>query len=109
MNRRRVLRLAVAAAISGRVSLPWAQNATASPRRVGMLAPSTRANEAIILKPFFDEMRVLGWIEGQTIAYDGTCAEVRHRDLPRLAAELVARKPELIFAPSQVAAVAARG
>jgi hypothetical protein len=27
-----------------------------------------RANEAIILKPGFDEMRLLGWIEGQTIA-----------------------------------------
>src|SRR5437879_10437813 len=77
-------------------------------RRVGMLAPSTRAQEEVTLKPFFDEMRKLGWIEGQTIAYDRVYADDRHQDLPRLATELVSRKPELIYAPPTVAALAAR-
>jgi len=77
-------------------------------RRVGVLAPSTNAKEEITLKPFFDQMRQLGWVEGQNIAYDRAYADDRHQDLPRFAAELVTRKPELIYAPPLVAAVAAR-
>ena len=110
MNKRRILRYVIGIGVgaSARALPLWAQAPAANMRRVGVLAPSTRAKEEIILKPFFDEMRRLGWIEGQTIAYDGAYADDRHQDLPRLAGELVARKPELIYAPPQVAAVAAR-
>ena len=108
VNRRRALRFAIGAGVSARALPLWAQTSAVALRRVGVLAPSTRAKEEVTLKPFFDEMRQLGWIEGQTIAYDRAYADDRHQDLPRLAAELVARKPELIYAPPQVAAVAAR-
>ncbi|MGJ7512577.1 ABC transporter substrate-binding protein [Variovorax sp. GT1P44] len=84
-----------------------AQTATGL-RRVAVLAPSTRANEDITLKPFFDQMRELGWIEGQNIAFDRVYADDRHQDLSRLATELVVRMPELIYAPPQIAAMAAR-
>ena len=70
--------------------------------------PSTRAREEVTLKPFFDEMRAIGWIEGQNLVYDRVYADDQQRDLPRLSAELVARNPELIYAPPQSAAVAAR-
>jgi putative tryptophan/tyrosine transport system substrate-binding protein len=53
-------------------------------------------------------MRELGWIEGQDITYDRVYADDRHEMLPRLAAELVARKPHLIYTPPVVAAVAAK-
>ena len=86
----------------------WAQNTAAGLRRVGVLAPSTHAKDEVTLKPFFDQMHELGWIEGQTVVYDRVYADDQPRDLPRLAAELVARKPELIYAPPQVAALAAR-
>jgi len=108
VNRRGVLRLAVVVVASLRTSTPWAQDAAAVVRRVGVLAPSTRANEDITLKPFFDEMQRLGWIEGRTIAYDRVFADDRHQDLDTLAASLVARQPELIYAPPQQAAMAAR-
>ncbi|MEO7854642.1 MAG: hypothetical protein ABIR94_20695, partial [Rubrivivax sp.] len=62
--------ITMAAGLAGHARLPWAQPATGGLRRVGVLAPSTRAKEEIILKPFFDEMRQLGWVEGQNIAYD---------------------------------------
>ena len=68
-------------------------------RRVGVLAPGTHAKEEITLKPFFDQMRQLGWVEGRTVAYDRAYAGDRHQELPRLASELVARKPEVIYAP----------
>ena len=86
----------------------WAQVPAIVMRRVGVLAPSTQAKEEVTLKPFFDEMHRLGWIEGRTIVYDRVYANDRHQDLPKLAAEMVARKPELIYAPPQVAAIAAK-
>ena len=108
MNRREVLGLAAGLGISLRAMSAWAQDAATAPRRVGVLAPSTRANEEITLKPFFDEMARLGWVEGRTVAYDRAYADDRHQDLNRLAERLVARTPELIYAPPQQAAVAAR-
>jgi putative ABC transport system substrate-binding protein len=83
----------------------WAQPA---PRRVGVLAPSTAAREAVTLKPFFDEMERLGWVEGRQVLYDRAYADDRMDELPQRAAELVARRPDLIYAPPQPAAVAAR-
>jgi len=108
VNRRRVLQFAIGVGVGGTLPLRAQQAPAASIRRVGVLAPSTRAKEEVTLEPFFEEMRRLGWIEGQTIAYDRTYADDRHNDLPRLAAELVTHKPELIYAPPQIAAMAAR-
>ena len=107
MNRRRILRFAIGVCAAACAS-PLSAQSAASLRRIGVLAPSTNAKEEITLKPFFDQMRQLGWVEGQNIAYDRAYADDRHQDLPRLAAELVTRKPELIYAPPLVAAVAAR-
>jgi len=108
MNPRRLLLLVLGAGVSGYAQVLRAQTAAQNLRRVGVLTPSTRAKEEVILKPFFDEMRALGWIEGQTIAYDRVNADDQHERLPRLAVELVARRPELIYAPPTVAALAAK-
>lgn len=108
MNQRRLFVLALGAGLASQAALLRAQTSVGSMRRVGVLGPSTRAKEDITLKPFFDEMRQLGWIEGQNVAYDRAYADDRQEILPRLAAELVARKPEVIFAPAPVASVAAK-
>ena len=107
MRNRRLLLLAAGAVVSGSPVLLRAQAPAMDLRRVGVLAPSTAAKEALTLKPFFDQMRALGWVEGQTISYDRAFADDRHEDLPRLARELVARKPELVYAPPSIAARAA--
>ena len=52
-------------------------------------------------------MRELGWVEGQNIAYAPVYADDQQERLPRLAAELVARKPEVICAPPAPAPAAA--
>ena len=108
MIKRQLFVLTIGAGLANPVSLLRAQTASVGMRRVGVLVPSTRAKEEIILKPFFDEMRQLGWVEGQNIAYDRVYADDQQQALPRLAAELVARKPELIYAPPASAAVAAK-
>src|SRR5438552_15943007 len=94
-----MLRFAVGVSVGvAAPTLPlWAQNSTPWLRRVGVLAPSARAKEEITLKPFFDEMRQLGWVEGRNIAYDRAYADDRHQELLQLAPELVTRKPELIL------------
>lgn len=107
MRRRHLLQRAAAAGLPA-IALRAALAQPALPRRVGVLAPSTAAREAVTLRPFFDEMRALGWNEGQQIVYDRVYSDDRMEDLPRRAAELVARRPELIYAPPQPAAVAAR-
>lgn len=80
----------------------------AAMRRVAVLAPSTRSREEVTLRPFFDEMRRLGWVEGQNVDYDRAYGDDLPANLARLASELVARKPDLIFAPPSPAAVAAK-
>lgn len=86
-----------------------AQAPAAAPRRVGVLSPATREKAEANLKPFFDRMRELGWIEGQNITYDRAFADEHNDRLPALAAQLVARGPDLIYAPPSSAAVAAKG
>ncbi|MEO6408748.1 MAG: ABC transporter substrate-binding protein [Burkholderiaceae bacterium] len=107
MKPRRTLLFGVAAALAG-VGRPLHARSDAVPVRIGVLAPSTRANEAITLKPFFDQMRELGWVEGRNVVYDHAYADDLRGNLDPLAGQLVARSPDIIFAPPSPAAVAAR-
>ncbi len=107
ISRRRYFLHALGTSLLAQTELLRAQTATTTLRRVGLLVPSTRAKEEVTLKPFFDQMRELGWTEGQNVSYDRVYAGDRQQDLPRLATELVARRPELIYAPPQIAAMAA--
>jgi putative ABC transport system substrate-binding protein len=108
MNRRRRLLALSCWAAAWLAALARAQPARGAIRRVAVLAPSIRAREEVTLKPFFDEMRSLGWIEGRNIDYDRAYGDDNAADLARLAVDLVGRQPDLIFAPPSPAAVAAR-
>ena len=66
-QRRRLFVRIFGVSLAGHAALPRAQITAGGMRRVGLLAPSTRANEEITLRPFFEQMRQLGWIEGQNI------------------------------------------
>ena len=46
---------------AGPVTQPRARAPAPTPRRVGVLAPSTQAKEEITLKPFFDQTREHWW------------------------------------------------
>ena len=90
--------------------MAFAQTATAPTaklRRVAVLTPGVQAAEQAILKPFYDGMRDLGWVEGRNVFYDQAHADNDHSRLPALAADLVKRNPEVIFAPPSPAALAA--
>ena len=76
--------------------------------RVGVLAPSSRTQEEIVLKPFYAGMAELGWVEGRNISYDRVFADNDTARLPALALELAARRPDLIYATATLSALAAR-
>ena len=76
--------------------------------RVGYLSTPSAAAVRNALDAFLAKLRELGWIDGQNIAIDYRWAEGDVDRLPGLAADLVARKVELIVAPAASAALAAK-
>jgi putative tryptophan/tyrosine transport system substrate-binding protein len=57
---------------------------------------------------FLDGLRALGYAEGRNLAIEFRTAGGRMSELPRLAAELLEARVHVIFAPTTVAALAAR-
>jgi putative ABC transport system substrate-binding protein len=108
MNRRRLLAWMPAAGLALGVGRAIGQTPGREMRRVGVLAPSTAAKEEVILKPFFDEMRKLGWVEGRNIRFDRAYADDRPEVMQQQAGALVLRTPEVVYAPPMVAATAVK-
>ena len=76
--------------------------------RIGYLSTPSAAVVRNALDAFLAKLRELGWIDGQTIAIEYRWAEGDVDRLPGLAADLVARKVDLIVAPAASAALAAK-
>jgi putative tryptophan/tyrosine transport system substrate-binding protein len=76
--------------------------------RIGFLDLSTAAGSALRLKTFWQEMRKLGWSEGQNITIEYRFAEQQPERLPELAADLVRLKVDMIVATSTAPALAAK-
>ena len=106
MNLRRHIVLGLATALAG-VAAPRAQTAAGQVRRVGLLAQGSRLNAIRLSKPFYEEMARFGWVEGRNVVYDVAAADGQIANLPRVAAELVARGPNVIIVGSTTTARAA--
>ena len=101
--RRRLLVLGAASALA-----PLRLLAQAGRKVTVALLSTGRSNEDDnIGSQFSAEMQRLGWREGQNIAYLRFFTEGSRARLPEIAAAAVARKPDLIFAPTGAAAGAA--
>ena len=75
---------------------------------VGILSPNNTPSRDILANdPFDKRLRELGWIEGQTLRYENAYGEGREDRLPDLAAILVAKKVDVIWAAGPYAAIAA--
>jgi putative ABC transport system substrate-binding protein len=104
-SRRRVLLAAVALA-TGPVGVRGQ-----SPARLpvlGILSWQMRPPPQFIAdNPFSNRMRALGWVEGQTLVIERAYAQGREERLPDLAAGLVAKRVDVIWASGPQAALAA--
>jgi putative ABC transport system substrate-binding protein len=82
------------AAVGGAVALPFAAHAQETGRvyRLGVLIPATRAS----IEPFFDEMRLNGFAEGQNLTVAGSYS-VRSEQIPDAVTALMKTGPEVIL------------
>ena len=76
-------------------------------REVAILSDESRSR-AESFEPFAQGMRELGWVEGQSVAFERRYADLKYEILPDLAAELVRLQPDVIFAVGTPAAKAAK-
>ena len=75
--------------------------------RIGYLAVSVGSSGDYLAEAFRKGLRDLGYVEGQTVVIEYRWAEVPDR-LPARAAELLRLQPDVIFAPTTPAALAAQ-
>jgi putative tryptophan/tyrosine transport system substrate-binding protein len=91
MKRREFITLLVVIAVARRRAA-IAQTA-AKMRRIGVLLLGSQCPPPTTL---VESLAALGWIEGQTVAFDCVSAFGRFGDVPTLAVDLVARHPDVI-------------
>jgi len=101
-RRRRVL------AALGLASLAAAAPAFAQRQRVARVAilVTNLGQRRSYVEDTKDGLRERGWIEGKNIAYDVRSAEGNTDLFPKLAAEIVAAKPDVVFATTYLAVLA---
>ena len=83
-----------------------AQTAKKIPR-IGWLGAGIRAAQPHLFEAFLQELRELGYVEGQTIALELRFAEGRQERLPALAAELVRLEADVLVAHTSAGVQAA--
>jgi ABC-type uncharacterized transport system substrate-binding protein len=76
--------------------------------RIGFLDSSNASGMAGLLEAFWLEMRKLGWVEGKNVTIEYRFAEQKPEHLPKLAAELVRLKVDLIVVTGAQPALAAK-
>src|SRR5215470_17558631 len=84
--------------------------------RIGFLsllsppAPSQLAGQqqSLFFQPFWQEMRKLGWMEGQNVVMEERWADLQFERLPALATELAQLQVDLIVATASLETVAAK-
>jgi putative ABC transport system substrate-binding protein len=108
MNRRRTL---LAALCGGALAVPFgslAQTKLAKVYRIGLLSPFSPSDTALWHQAFQLGLRDLGWVEGKNISIEYRYAEGRFSRLPKLAAELVRLKVDVIVTAIAADALAAQ-
>jgi ABC-type uncharacterized transport system substrate-binding protein len=104
---KKIFCFALLAVLIGLVSFPEAQQVTRVPR-IGYLSPGMSASPPASFEAFRRGLYDLGYVEGKNIVIKHLFAEGKHDQLPKLAAELVSLKVELIVVVGGQAAEVAK-
>ena len=105
MNRRLFFQLPLVALA---VPLRLHAQSARKPARIGVLSSSSPESRSTFWEAFKDGMAKRGWIEGRDLTYIYRYARGDSSRFDALAAELVAEKPDVIFASTQSAALAVK-
>lgn len=76
--------------------------------RIAVLAASTKTAARHLMQAFASQLEALGWRDGQNVSIDYRYADGDTKRLDVLAGEIVAARPDLVFAPPEPAALAVR-
>jgi len=107
--RRRSLVALISAAVVGSWPIAALPQGSAKTFRLGILQGGTREDvQSFSEEPFLSELVQLGYVEGKNLTIERRYADGRLDRLPVLAAEIIAFRPDLIFAPPAPAAAAAK-
>jgi putative ABC transport system substrate-binding protein len=104
MNTRRALLGAIGAALAA-PRLAWAQQGRVA--QVAVLFAGDAEDDEPAARPFFEEMRRLGWNEDGNIAYERFSGRGMREYVERLASMAAEREPDLIYATTTSVALAA--
>ena len=77
-------------------------------RRVGVLMSTTPVAASHIVVAFADGLRELGYMEGKNVVFEYRWAQGKSELFPKMAADLVQQKVDVIVASSQAPALAAK-
>ncbi len=106
MDRRAVVTGLAAAILAPKASS--AQPTTKAPR-IGLLMSTNPVAASHVVTAFADDLRALGYVEGQHVHLEYRWAEGKPERFAKLAADLVRQKVHVIVASSQAGALAAQG
>ena len=104
--RRKVIRILAGGVLLTPLAL-LAQSVKA-PRRIGILMAGSSRSSARLTEAFRSGLKDHGWVEGRDVVIDIRHGNGDSSQFDRLATELVALKPDLIFAPATLPAQAVR-
>jgi len=90
------------------LSFPTNAQQTGKIARIGFLDTSTGSESSLRFKAFWQEINRLGWIQGKTLTVEYRFAEQDNKRLPKLVADLVHRKVDLIAVAGTAAALEAK-
>ena len=107
MNNRRKLVIALGASALTAPLCSFAQPQPARTFRLGVLYAGTLASSETYFRAFFESLASLGYVEGKNLLVERRFADGRIDRLDVLAAELVAAKVDIIYAPPTPAVLAA--
>src|SRR6476469_8524181 len=107
MNNRRRLVVALGASAITAPLYCFAQPQPARTFRLGVLFPGTLASSETRFRAFFESLASLGYTEGRNLLVERRFANGRIDRLDALAAELVAARVDIIYAPPTPAVLAA--
>ena len=85
---------------SGLLAAPLTARAQAKVHRIGILQAGRHEDAAkLSTEPFVSALAQLGFVEGRNLVVEARYADAQLQRLPALSAEVLATKPDVIFAP----------